>query len=351
MNPLINPPAHGADLATASQRYGIPLAAWLDLSTGINPRGYPVPEIAPEYFQHLPGDDFDVYAAASIYCDTPVKPLAAAGSQVFIQWLPIIKKQLAQRSCRVAVPNIGYAEHAFRWQWAGHEIIYYDPRCPEAIDTLLAQSLIDVLVVMNAHNPLGLLTVPEQLLAWHARLAASDGWLIVDEAFIDATPEYSVAAYADRSGLIVLRSLGKFFGLAGVRCGFAFCAESLREHLRIAIGPWPVSGPTLAIAKRALRDQRWQIDMRRALPELSTANAKFLQQIFPHKKLWMHPLFNSVELLVDAALETEVQLGQRGICVRRIEINPHIGLLRFGLVDTADTARWRRFMQALNFCV
>ncbi len=111
-------------------------------------------------------------------------PVAAAGSQVLIQWLPLVRSQLTGKPSRVAVPVIGYSEHAFRWQWAGHEIVHYDPRNPAAIDALLAGASIDVLVVINAHNPLGLLIEPAQLLQWRELLARRGGWLIVDEAFV-----------------------------------------------------------------------------------------------------------------------------------------------------------------------
>ncbi|HSB95535.1 MAG TPA: aminotransferase class I/II-fold pyridoxal phosphate-dependent enzyme, partial [Spongiibacteraceae bacterium] len=171
------PPPHGADLAAASERYGIPVADWLDLSTGINPRSYPIGAIDGALFQHLPLSDDELRAAAKNYCAAPVLPIAAAGSQVLIQWLPLVRTQVTQRRCRVAVPIIGYSEHAFRWRWAGHEIVFYDPRAPAHIDVLLRNGAIDVLIVINAHNPLGLLTNAEQLLAWRAQLAATGGWL------------------------------------------------------------------------------------------------------------------------------------------------------------------------------
>ncbi|MBS7676289.1 aminotransferase class I/II-fold pyridoxal phosphate-dependent enzyme, partial [Vibrio cholerae] len=79
---------------------------------------------------------------------------------------------------------------------------------------------LDVLVVVNPNNPTGLSLSPQRLLDWHSRLAQRGGWLVVDEAFIDVTPDLSLASHADQVGLIVLRSFGKFFGLAGVRLGF-----------------------------------------------------------------------------------------------------------------------------------
>jgi cobalamin biosynthetic protein CobC len=340
----LSPPLHGADLAAASLRYGIPIADWLDLSTGINPRAYPIGAIDAELFQHLPLSDAELRAAAKKYCAAPVLPIAAAGSQVLIQWLPLVRAQVTQRRSRIAVPSIGYSEHAFRWRWAGHELVFYDPRVPAQIDTLLRAGTIDVLIIINAHNPLGLLTDVERLLSWRAQLAAQGGWLIVDEAFIDPMPSYSVAAHSQLPGLIVLRSLGKFFGLAGVRCGFAFCADAIAEYLNVAVGPWAVSGPTLRIATNALRDTAWQRQMCEELALLSDANAELIQSAAwaRNKVIRRHALFNSIELEPMQAIAVEERLAQAGIRVRRVEMDEQLSLLRFGLIDNANSDHWAR---------
>jgi cobalamin biosynthesis protein CobC len=341
------PPHHGADLFAASQRYEIPVSDWLDVSTGINPCAYPFRDIDRAEFQNLPVSDDTLCAAAKNYVKSPVMPVVAAGSQVLIQWLPLVKTQLTGKRCRVAVPIIGYSEHAFRWQWAGHEIINYDPRQPRDIDAILDRDSIDVLILINAHNPLGLLIEPAQLLKWQRRLAQRGGWLIVDEAFVDPTPDFSVAEHAGVDGLIVLRSLGKFFGLAGARCGFAFCDEIVRERLRIAIGPWAVSGPTLQIATQALTDFTWQSAMRAQLQTISGVNGDLLQKKFAIAPM-RHVLFNSLSLPSQRAIEIEDKLACVGIRVRRIEIDAECGLLRFGLIDPACQSNWQRFQDAIN---
>lgn len=344
------PPLHGADLYAAAKRYGIPVSDWLDLSTGINPRAYPLPIIDALACQHLPHGDADLVCAAKNYYAAAASPIAAAGSQVFIQWLPLVRAQLTQRRNRIAVPVVGYSEHAFRWQWAGHELVYYDPRVADSIEKLIEAEPPDVLVVINAHNPFGIVHAPERLLTWRAHLEKTGGWLIVDEAFIDPTPACSVAMHTDLPGLIVLRSLGKFFGLAGVRCGFALCNESIAAALRVALGPWGVSGPTLQIAEAALRDNTWQCAMRNALPEVSAANAEMLRGVasLREKTWWPHTLFNSVELPAEQAIDIEDRLARSGIRVRRIELDAGANLLRFGLVDPSDSASWQRFAAALK---
>jgi cobalamin biosynthetic protein CobC len=261
-----------------------------------------------------------------------------------------VRSQSTQRPNRVAVPQVGYSEHAFRWRWAGHQLLFYDARSPSSIEQLLCDEEPDVLVVVHAQNPFGIVYEPERLLAWRAQLAARGGWLIVDEAFIDATPEHSVAAHARQPGLIVLRSLGKFFGLAGMRCGFALCETSIARALKVAVGPWSIAGPSERVAAQALRDADWQREMRAELPSLAAANTQLLEAapLLRDAKYWRHALFTSVELPPSKAATIEDRLARAGIRVRRIEIDAATSLLRFGLVDPGDASNWQRCERALQ---
>lgn len=339
-------PLHGGDITAATQRYGFPSNAWLDLSTGINPRSYPLPILVPALFQHLPRNTNALSAAIKKYCNTACDPVIAAGSQQLIQWLPQVRMQLAQRS-RVAVPCIGYAEHAFRWRWAGHDVVTYDPLQIDAIDRLLRDHCPDILVVINPHNPLGTHIAPEQLLAWREQLAARNGWLVVDEAFIDATPQFSIAAQAQQPGLIVLRSLGKFFGLAGVRVGFALCADTLRAQLRTAIGPWAISGPAAAIATTALGDTHWQQSMRTELSAMSEKNFELLGRA-PWKnsaRVYREQLFTSFLVTRATAKKIIDHFAAAAILARCIDINAEQSIVRFGLVDPECVEDWARLSE------
>lgn len=245
---------HGGKLRAAVQRFGRDNSDWLDLSAGLNPIGYPAPVIAADAWQRLPETDPALLDAACAYYKAP-RMLTMAGTQAAIQLLP----QLRAPS-RVVVSTPSYAEHAHHWARHGHtmrEVAYAD--LDAAIDGC------DVLVVCNPNNPTGELIAPERLLAWAARLAARGGWLVVDEAFADTAPANSVCASSDAPGLIVLRSLGKFFGLAGVRVGFVAAQAALLDALADLAGPWCVSGPAQQIAIAALRDHAWQIDARARL--------------------------------------------------------------------------------------
>ena len=358
---------HGGRLRRAAVEYGIPLADWLDLSTGVNPNGWPVPPIPAETWARLPEDDDGLSEAACAYYGAR-HALAVAGSQAAIQALPLLYRQL-HGPCRVGVAAPGYAEHAQAWGTAGHEVVNIPVGAGlPAIATLdrgQARSY-DVLVLIHPNNPTGQTYAPTTLLAWHERLAARGGWrgqpprshsfaaprggaqpalgrpggwLVIDEAFMDATPASSLAAHAHLPGLIVLRSLGKFFGLAGARVGFVLAEAALLERLRDLLGPWAVCGPARHIASLALRDTPWQDAAR---PKLIAAAAR-LADVLAHHGLppsGGSALFQRVETA--RAGEIHAALARHGILTRLFE---HPASLRFGLPGTAS--EWTRLDAAL----
>jgi len=131
----------------------------------------------------------------------------------------------------VGIISPTYAEHEYGWQKEGHKVKRIDI---DQVDAELEH--LDVLVAINPNNPTGRKVSIEKLLSWHQYLSKKGGWLIVDEAFIDVTPELSILKTGIKPGLIVLRSLGKFFGLAGVRCGFVITDRELLTLLADKIG-------------------------------------------------------------------------------------------------------------------
>ncbi|WP_449431570.1 threonine-phosphate decarboxylase CobD [Pseudomonas putida] len=236
---------HGGRLLRAVRQYGIAREHWLDLSSGIAPWPYAIAPIPVDAWARLPETEDGLEQAAREYYGAP-QLLPVAGSQAAIQALPMLRAQ-----SRVGVLSPCYAEHPQAWQRAGHQLLELDEtQVDAALDSL------DVLLVVNPNNPTGGRLPRARLLAWHARLAERGGWLLVDEAFIDNTPEYSVVDCTERPGLIVLRSFGKFFGLAGVRLGFVAAEPALLQRLAELLGPWTVSGPTRVLAQACFADQR-----------------------------------------------------------------------------------------------
>jgi cobalamin biosynthetic protein CobC len=247
---------HGGKLHEATARFGEPADGWLDLSTGLNPHGYPAPVLAADAWHRLPETDPELVRAASAYYGAPPM-LAVAGTQAAIQALPRMRSP-----SRVVVAAPSYAEHAYHWSRHGHrtmEVAY------EALAAALAAC--EVMVLCNPNNPTGATVPPDALLDWASQLASRGGWLVVDEAFADTVPDLSVAGHSAQPGLIVLRSLGKFFGLAGVRVGFVGAEMAVLAQLEALLGPWTVSGPAQQLARAALRDLDWQTRMRTRLDE------------------------------------------------------------------------------------
>ncbi len=316
-------------MRAAAQRYGIPENDWLDLSTGINPNGWTVPAVPQGIWQRLPQDDDELHAVAQSYYGTPAL-LAVAGSQAAIQALPRLRAP-----CKVAVVAPSYAEHAHAWQQYGHQVTPMS-----AAEILHSGDEVQVALIVNPNNPSGLLFSRDELLRLHKKLAARGGWLLVDEAFMDATPAHSLASACPLPGLIVLRSLGKFFGLAGARVGFVLAEEKILQPLAEALGPWPIAAPSRLVATLALRDTDWQDATRLALPLASQRLTELLraQGLQPSGG---NSLFQWV-CRADAANIHE-QLARQGILTRLFDAPSS---LRFGL--PRDEAQWARLAAALN---
>ncbi len=320
----------------AARQYGIPVEEWLDLSTGINPHSWPVPAVPSAVWARLPEEEDGLEEAAARYYGAP-RPLPLAGSQAAIQSLPKLRPP-----CCVGVPRIGYREHAQAWRSAGHRLVELadnDPghRLEEGSDRL------DCLVVISPNNPTGHRWPVERLLDWHARLAARGGWLVVDEAFIDATPDWSLAPYAGRPGLVVLRSFGKFFGLAGVRVGFLLAEPSLQARMRTRLGPWTLTGPSRLVARQALADVVWQASARADLWRAADRLADLLRR-HGLRPAGGTSLFQWV--LTPEADRIHAALARRAILVRRFD---RPASLRFGLPGEASA--WRRLALALDSVV
>ncbi len=330
---LSQAPQHGGRLNAAAARYGIPREQWLDLSTGINPNGWPVPPLPAEVFSRLPEDDDGLQQAAVGYYGS-ADLLLLPGSQAAIQALPELRFAQSGAS-RTGVLHPAYAEHAFRWQQAGHRVLALTV---EQIETRLNE--LDVLVLVNPCNPSGVTFSLQCLCRWHAELASRGGWLLVDEAFIDATPECSVIRDPMPEGLIVLRSLGKFFGLAGIRVG-ALCAQpAVLEPLSRRIGPWAIGHPARWIARQALSDTGWQQCMRAALAQQQVRLHTLLHKCFA-VPVSSTALFAT--LFIEQANAIEQACAERGILVRRFD---QPAALRFGL--PGSEAQWQRLEQCLK---
>jgi cobalamin biosynthesis protein CobC len=235
---------------------------WLDLSTGINPRPWTVPATLPDrLWQRLPSradQDGLIAAARSAYnLSAGVDIAAASGSQALIQWLPHL---VGPGAVGIIAPT--YSEHAAAWSNAGHEVITLN--APDHPPDHARH-----VVIVNPNNPDGRLFDHATLAGIAALLQARGGWLVIDEAFADLDPACSAVALCHDLPVVILRSFGKFYGLAGLRLGFAIGPPAMIERVAAALGPWPCSGPALAIGQAALLDRAWADRTRETLKSQS----------------------------------------------------------------------------------
>ena len=323
---------HGGRLRQAAREYGIALADWVDLSTGINPDTYPIPPIDPLCWQRLPEDHDGLEAAAAAYYGSE-HLLALPGSQAAIQSLPRLFKPMA-----IACVSPLYEEHPHAWEKAGHQLRRL-PTLQRALSVMTPNVLL-----CNPNNPTANQLPRQSLLDAAGQLRRRGGWLIVDEAFADAEPDNTVAALAgsdDAPNLIVLRSLGKFFGLAGARVGFMFAAADKLDALHEIIGPWAVANPARVVARCALEDRAWQAEAR---SRLAASSQRLAEMLAPLGTVQRTALFctvggNAGSLSVTALAD---HFARRGILVRRFDLH---GLIRFGL--PGGEGEWQRLAAAV----
>ena len=323
---------HGGRLDQASAAFGEPPEGWLDLSTGINPFAYDALTIEPGVIRRLPYDgDLGglLLAAKSAYGLDPVTAaVAAPGTQAIIQILPHLREPST-----VAVLGPTYEEHAACWRHAGHSV----SEAASLPDALAA----DVVVAVNPNNPDGRLLPASALAEAADELSRGGGLLIVDEAFADVAPDFSTAPLLPLPGLVVLRSFGKFFGLAGLRLGFAAGEPEIISAIGQRLGPWAVSGPAITIGVRALSDRRWQEDMRQTLGDAR----RQLDHLLAGKNLTIiggTDLFRLVE--ADDAGRIYEHFARKGILTRYFPA--HSRWLRIGL--PGSDRNQARLAEALN---
>lgn len=328
---------HGGDLAAAEKQFGIKQQDWLDLSTGINPKGWPVPTIPADIWRRLPTLDEELLIAAREYYQTK-SLLAVPGSQFAIQTLPVLFS-----ACTVAIPMPGYQEHQAAWKKAGHKLMFYSDEKLDELENKLKSGGTNHLVVINPNNPSCVSIDKQRLEYWRELLQKNQGMLIIDETFIDSEPQNSMVEKLNTGNLIILRSLGKFFGLAGVRLGFVLGDPGICAQLREQLGPWAISGAAQYLGIQALNDIDWQLDNRRWLEKNSNDLNNYLNHIFAgHIVTIRHTaLFITIKFARHFADSLYQEMAKAGILLRLIPYDNEHAYIRFGLLNGDD--KWQQF--------
>jgi len=337
---------HGGQLQQVAEQYKIPPTDWLDLSTGIAPISYPIPDIPEHCYQELPQSNVTLALAAKRYYNAD-NLLATNGSQAIIKLLPTLWREKNSQSTTVYLPEQGYKEHALAWQIAGFTMSWYQDELPNL------KSIEDnsVLVVINPNNPTGQLFNRSTLESYQAKLAKCGGLLVIDEAFIDVvTPSQSMSnSVGHYKNTLILRSFGKFFGLAGIRIGFLIGENIWLEKFREQLGPWQVNGPAQFIAEKALEDQDWQKQQQKNLKALSTRLRATLAENLPYELVSTisgTDLFQTVYFKQRVDVESlYISLCQQGIYVRLTDDKQ---ALRFGLTKIENFERLVNALYQLN---
>lgn len=315
---------HGGNLAAAAATFGIPREQWLDLSTGISPWSWPVPALPETLWNRLPEQDGELEASAAAYYGAQTRELLPVpGSQYAITRIPhLIPPGTA------ALPLWGYREHEAAWRRGGYRILHY--RDAEQLAQLVRSRVARHAVVINPCNPSGELVGLDVLTDIAARLQKANGTLIVDEAFMDATPEHSLAPRRP-TNTVILRSIGKFFGLAGIRLGFVLANQPLLAQLGETMDPWVVNHPACWIGSHALVDRAWRRQQRRRLAATARRWNNKLAAIFPRDTLSGSTLFTSLHCDWRRGEALYTSAGQYGLLLRLIGPQGGSALLRFGL--------------------
>lgn len=316
---------HGGDLGAARRLFPEAPEPWIDLSTGINPVPYPLPPFEASALHRLPSPE-DLArlkaAAANAYGAPDADHVAAApGTQILIETLP----RLVPKS-RVAVVGPTYAEHAAAWARGGHAV--------EVVPDLAGAAGAGVVVAVSPNNPDGRIFSSCDL----RRAVAPGGLAVLDQAFADLE---EMQPAAPGPGLVVLRSFGKTFGLAGLRLGFALAEPALARRLEAALGPWAVSGPAIAAGVIALPDAGWRREAAAArghdAARLDRMILRAGGRVIGGTRLFRTAAFDDGPGLFR-------RLGEAGLYVRRFPERPND--LRFGLPP--DKAAWCRLSRVLK---
>jgi cobalamin biosynthetic protein CobC len=309
---------HGGNLSAIAAAYPGAPQPFIDLSTGINPYAYPLGDADAAWLHCLPDAAAMLaarQAAARYYGSAAEHTLLAAGMQPLIFALACLRFKECGAS-RVHIVSPTYGEHRRVWDMAGHGVV----------ETPLADADCDVLVVCNPNNPDGRLMTPEALAQLADRLAVRGGWLVVDESFADSAGQSVVPLRRDN--MAVLRSCGKFFGVAGLRASAVIAPAGWTAWLDAAIGPWPVSTAACHQLPAMFGDAAWIAAMKLRLQEEA---ARWREILSAHFSLIGHtPLFTLVQS--EDAESWHRYLMSQGILTRRFDDAPH--RLRIGLPDS-----------------
>ena len=326
---------HGGDLARLSQDFPLATQPWVDLSTGINPWSYPLPaphnhhrELANSVQRNECGESM----ASAFSCEGR-NVLPTAGSELIIRLLPLLLEGM-----ELVVSPPTYGDYRYSWEskkLAVNAVSDIAEFARRQTSQGIGATQPYVYIVCNPNNPDGRTVDLQELQELLGLVTSSKGWLIVDEAYVETTPERSMSLMAGHPNLLILRSFGKFYGLPGLRLGAILGPEKILNKLTELLGFWSVSALALTTGTLAYSDTAWSMAMREKLNEHAERLDNLLQAR-GYKVLGSVPLFRLIESLKPE--KTWQGMMEQGVYVRKFREYP--SHLRIGL-PADDNSRQR----------
>jgi histidinol-phosphate aminotransferase len=257
--------------------------------------------------------------------------LTAGAAEAFV----LLARSLRPRDAVVVHPQFTEPEAALRA--ADHHVRRVVLPFPFTLDPALVPDQADLVFVGNPTNPTSIAHPRETILA----LRRPGRTVVVDEAFADCVPgeRESVAAERDLTGLVVIRSLTKTWGLAGLRAGYVLGAPDVIARLAAAQPPWPVSAPALTacVATASAAALREAADWAR---QLASERAHLVARLGELRAIRVVPETAASFVLLDTGIaDVRTRLHARGFAVRRGETFPGLapGWIRVAVREAATS--------------
>jgi len=263
----INLPAHGGQLRQIAERFGVSASGMLDFSANINPEGPPASVIQalnqalsdPATLSNYPDlEERELILSISQYAH--VAPGTVAVANGFVSLLDSVLAFLRIRRCLLPVPSFGeYRDALLRAGVAVTSYVLHQEAgfryLPHDLLKALATGEHDSILLANPQNPTGVLSDRTELLNFIERAAKFNIWVLLDEAFIDYSPNDSMGGEVENfQNLIVFRSVTKFHGIPGLRVAYSVTNGKLNASIRGHLPPWPITTLAAIGVRSALAD-------------------------------------------------------------------------------------------------
>nr|VFK60256.1 MAG: L-threonine O-3-phosphate decarboxylase /adenosylcobyric acid synthase (glutamine-hydrolysing) [Candidatus Kentron sp. UNK]VFK68401.1 MAG: L-threonine O-3-phosphate decarboxylase /adenosylcobyric acid synthase (glutamine-hydrolysing) [Candidatus Kentron sp. UNK] len=261
---------HGGDVRNLARLAGCEVEELIDFSANINPLG-PPDSLRPVIARHLgaltqypdPHCQSLREAIASVFSLSATQVVCGNGSTELLYALPWAFSRAPREEPyidRAVIPVPSYIDYATAATRAGLEVtsvpsdivIGFSVNWRRVERELTGHEMV---IVGQPGNPSGALFDPNELLAVSDRHPSS--LFVVDEAFADFVAGYKSLARYERPNIIVLRSATKFYGIPGLRLGYALASNRIAQRLSDALPPWSVGSLAQAVGAAVLKDHAY----------------------------------------------------------------------------------------------